>query len=87
MIEILVTQPEFAEREQRIFRSLIGERVHPCNGVPKYPIRINKAVDARLQRTFSYLQTGLGRSRGGTIAHRQIAELEPFKESRPSGID
>ena len=73
MIEIFVTQPEFAEGEQRILRSLIGERIDPGDGMAQYAIGVNEAVDTRLQRAFPYLHAGLGCSRSSAIAHWEIA--------------
>ena len=54
-IEILLAKAKFAEAQQRIFRTLLGEWIDPRDRVPERAIRINKPVHARLERTFANL--------------------------------
>ena len=49
-IEILFAEAELAQREKRIFRALVRQRIHPRDRVTERAISVNQTVDARLQR-------------------------------------
>ena len=86
-IEILLAETELAQREKRVFRPLVGQRIDPRDGVSERAIGVNQTVDARLERS-SRARLRRGRGDGcGAISLRRVAELEAFEKGAPGGVD
>src|SRR5437763_6903418 len=85
-IEILFAEPELAQAEQRIFRSLLGQRIHSRDRMAKRSISVNQSVDPRLERTLPRYRAWR-RSGGSAVSLRQISQLESFEECGPARID
>ncbi len=86
-IEILLAETEFAQTEERIFRSLVGQRIDPRDGVSERAISVNQTVDPRLERTLARAcDRGCG-DRCSAVSLRRIAELKALEEGAPTGVD
>ena len=56
-IEIFLAEAELAQAEQRIFRTLLGQRIYFRDGVTESAVSVDEAVHPRLQRTLLRLLT------------------------------
>ena len=80
-IEIRLAETKLAETQQWIARSGVCQRIDACNGVTERAIRVDEAIDARLQCCFA----GFGGL--SSVALRQVAEFESFEEGRPPRVN
>ncbi len=63
-------KPSSRRREERIFRPLFGQRIHPRDGVSEGPVGVDQPIDPGLERALA------GSARGGaaTAERRFVAE-------------
>ena len=86
-IEILLAETEFAQREKWIFRSLVGQRIEPRDGVSERAISVNQAVDPRLERTLSRTcDRGCGNPLTAPLRCGRLPSSKPSKKARPTAV-
>ncbi len=84
--EVLLAEAEFAQREERILRTLVGERIQFRDRVPESSIGVNQPVNARLQWILGF-GAGLQFRGRGAVSFLQIPQFEAFEKCRPGGIN
>src|SRR5437763_5779397 len=63
VVEILVAKAEFAKAEQWVLRSFFRQWIYTRDGVTENARRVNKRIDAWVQRTSANSSTRLGGGR------------------------
>ena len=80
-------KPSSRRREQRIFRPLVSQRIHPRDRVTERAIGVNQTVDAGLQRAFASPPCAERPSRRRRRCAASVPELETFEKRATSWID
>src|SRR5205823_5769430 len=78
-------EPELAQSERLVFRTLVRQRIDARDRVTQNAVRVDETVDPRLQWAFSNFARRGGYSRA--VALRQVAQLKTLEERRPIRID
>ena len=87
-IEVLLAEAELAQTQERIFRSLVGQRIHPRDRVPEGAISVNQTIDAGLQRDSSArVRPRVQRPRSAPLRCGVLPSSKPSKKARQLGVD
>ena len=57
-VEVLLAEAELAQAQERILRTLVGQRIEPGNGVPERAVGVDESIHSRLKRTLADLRRG-----------------------------